>query len=180
MSQPGSKPVTPQHYVEVAASHMKDQVMMPFEGWEIGMLHGMIRIALANPGTKSLSNTSRLAIKRWRDFCLTVIASWGFTPEEVAWLDSADDDDAGQPLDHRTIGAAGTVIMTPETRARLTIEDADAKYPSGIGKIDRGECPRGMAHGAACMFCPYGHMLECHYPKTCQEAECGHYTSSRN
>jgi len=27
----------------------------------------------------------------------------------------------------------------------------------------------------ACMYCPYGHMLECHYPLTCDEAECDHY-----
>lgn len=26
-----------------------------------------------------------------------------------------------------------------------------------------------------CMFCSYGHMLECHYPLTCEEAECDHY-----
>jgi len=26
-----------------------------------------------------------------------------------------------------------------------------------------------------CMFCSYGHMLECHYPYTCDEAECDHY-----
>jgi len=24
------------------------------------------------------------------------------------------------------------------------------------------------------MFCPYGHMLECHWPKTCNEAQCDH------
>lgn len=25
------------------------------------------------------------------------------------------------------------------------------------------------------MFCGWGHMLECHYPKTCREAVCDHY-----
>jgi len=29
------------------------------------------------------------------------------------------------------------------------------------------------------MFCPYGHMLECHIPKTCREAECDHYKRSK-
>jgi hypothetical protein len=24
------------------------------------------------------------------------------------------------------------------------------------------------------MMCAYGHMLECHYPKTCREAQCEH------
>ncbi len=27
----------------------------------------------------------------------------------------------------------------------------------------------------ACMFCHCGHMMECHYPKTCREAQCSHY-----
>lgn len=26
-----------------------------------------------------------------------------------------------------------------------------------------------------CMFCPYGHMTECHHPFTCKEAQCSHY-----
>jgi len=30
---------------------------------------------------------------------------------------------------------------------------------------------------ARCMYCSYGHMLECHYPLTCDEAECDHYMS---
>ena len=25
------------------------------------------------------------------------------------------------------------------------------------------------------MLCSYGHMLECHYPMTCEEAHCTHY-----
>lgn len=29
-----------------------------------------------------------------------------------------------------------------------------------------------------CMFCPYGHMTECHHPFTCDEAECSHYHQS--
>ena len=28
-----------------------------------------------------------------------------------------------------------------------------------------------------CMYCPYGHMTECHHPFTCDEAECSHYQS---
>ena len=27
----------------------------------------------------------------------------------------------------------------------------------------------------AAFFCMTGHMLECHYPMSCQEAECSHY-----
>lgn len=27
----------------------------------------------------------------------------------------------------------------------------------------------------ACMYCPFGHMTDCHHPYTCDEAECSHY-----
>lgn len=45
----------------------------------------------------------------------------------------------------------------------------------GITKIANGECPAGASSPLACSFCPYGHMLECHYPQTCEEAKCSHY-----
>ncbi len=48
-------------------------------------------------------------------------------------------------------------------------------HATGIGLIYRGQCPRGLTHPHACMFCAYGHMLDCHYPKTCEEANCSHY-----
>jgi len=32
----------------------------------------------------------------------------------------------------------------------------------------------------AAMFCTYGHMLECHYPQTCSEAECSHLARYRD
>jgi hypothetical protein len=28
------------------------------------------------------------------------------------------------------------------------------------------------------MVCPYGHLLECHYQMTCEQAECGHYKAA--
>lgn len=38
-----------------------------------------------------------------------------------------------------------------------------------------GECPMGGWNPMACMFCPYGHMTDCHHPQTCEEANCSHY-----
>ena len=45
----------------------------------------------------------------------------------------------------------------------------------GAWKTLNGECPIGRTSPMACMFCPYGHMTECHYPLDCEEAECSHY-----
>ena len=35
-------------------------------------------------------------------------------------------------------------------------------------------CPTPMN----AMACPFGHMLECHYPKDCREAQCEHFLRS--
>jgi hypothetical protein len=52
--------------------------------------------------------------------------------------------------------------------------------PAGIDLIKRGECPRKARSALACMFCPYGHMLECHYPLECEEARCSHFTAQED
>jgi len=50
-----------------------------------------------------------------------------------------------------------------------------SRYPRGVDLIKAGKCPRGALHPATCMLCATGHMLECHHPMTCDEAECDHY-----
>lgn len=65
--------------------------------------------------------------------------------------------------------------MDEQSRKNIDDLERETGKPTGIGKLDRGECPLGYAYGLACMFCPYGHILECHYPLTCSEAKCSHY-----
>lgn len=39
-------------------------------------------------------------------------------------------------------------------------------------------CPElkiNIANLMRCMFCPYGHMTECHYPHDCDSEYCNHY-----
>jgi len=48
-------------------------------------------------------------------------------------------------------------------------------FSMGVTKTLQGDCPRGGASPMACMSCQYGHMTDCHYPLTCDEAECSHY-----
>lgn len=48
------------------------------------------------------------------------------------------------------------------------------KYEPGMVRIEAGECPRGAKTPMACTLCPVGHMLECHAPMTCIEAQCSH------
>jgi hypothetical protein len=65
--------------------------------------------------------------------------------------------------------------MDEESRKHIAESQANSRFPTGIGRIERRECRAGGLNPAACMFCPYGHMLECHYPYTCDEVECSHY-----
>lgn len=61
----------------------------------------------------------------------------------------------------------------PEEEAKqLASKEIDSM---GAVKTSLGECPLGGASPMACMFCWYGHMTECHYPLTCEEAQCSHY-----
>ena len=52
----------------------------------------------------------------------------------------------------------------------------DGKIISGIVKLSTRTCPRDPdnINPLSCTFCPTGHMLECHYPLDCQQAQCSH------
>jgi hypothetical protein len=65
--------------------------------------------------------------------------------------------------------------MDAESRKNMEQIEKTSRFPTGAGKIDRGECELGSLNPMACMFCSFGHMLECHYPHTCSQAECSHY-----
>ncbi|MBA7639528.1 hypothetical protein ES703_47187 [subsurface metagenome] len=64
----------------------------------------------------------------------------------------------------------------------LGIKEEDARKQAseqidsmGVIKISTGKCPLGAVSPMACMVCCFGHMTDCHYPLTCQEANCSHY-----
>ena len=47
-------------------------------------------------------------------------------------------------------------------------------YPMGSGLIRAGKGPIKATGPMACMLCSHGHMTECHYPKTCSQAQSAH------
>lgn len=52
----------------------------------------------------------------------------------------------------------------------------DCGYPAGVVMIDMDLCGIGAATPMSCMFCQYGHLNECHFPRNCQQAQCSHLT----
>jgi len=69
--------------------------------------------------------------------------------------------------------------MDEQSKKNIKAAEAALGHATGIGRIDRGECPLHATSPVACTFCSFGHMLECHYPKTCEEAECSHWQESQ-
>ncbi len=66
-------------------------------------------------------------------------------------------------------------MLDEDSRKMVAEIEKHSRFPTGIGRIELGECEAGGLNPMACMFCPCGHMLECHFPYTCEEVECGHY-----
>lgn len=73
-------------------------------------------------------------------------------------------------------------MVNMDEKSRKNIEEMEkhSRFPTGVGRIDRGECPIDGLTPMNCMFCDFGHMLECHYPHTCKEAECSHYLQGQD
>ena len=44
-----------------------------------------------------------------------------------------------------------------------------------LGSIAIPANPKCQCNPMQATFCIYGHMLECHFPQNCREAECDHY-----
>jgi len=81
------KRVTPEQYVDKLIAHKDEIYRMPLAAWQVPILHGMITLAADHPGVKNLGVHTQQAIREIRDWCKNVFASWGFTPEEVEFLD---------------------------------------------------------------------------------------------
>jgi len=63
-------------------------------------------------------------------------------------------------------------------------ETIAASHPTARVHRQEGYAPAAIQPTCACggnplraSICPYGHILECHYPYTCEEAACGHTLS---
>lgn len=72
------------------------------------------------------------------------------------------------------VGGADSYAGEPKILEFLRMLPLDGKYEPGIARIAAGECPRNGQSPVACQFCPVGHMLECHHPLSCEQANCSH------
>jgi hypothetical protein len=73
------------------------------------------------------------------------------------------------------INTDNNFMMDDESPRHISELEKNSRFPTGVGQIERGECEFRARNPMACTFCTFGHMLCCHYPMTCDEAQCSHY-----
>lgn len=68
----------------------KDKVFnLPLSAWEVGLLHGAVRLMMMHPEVAGeYSEAFKNAARDVRTKCLAYLADMGFTPEEIEELNS--------------------------------------------------------------------------------------------
>lgn len=67
----------------------KDKVYTwELNSWEVGIVHGMIRLSLERPAAPSYCATFMQGVERLRELCVKAFDDMGFTQEEIESLDS--------------------------------------------------------------------------------------------
>lgn len=84
---PEMKKVTLEQYAEKLKEHKTNLCVMELRGWQVPILHGLIAMVADHPGIKKLGPPTKETIVKIRQWCLKVLATWGFTPEELEYLD---------------------------------------------------------------------------------------------
>jgi hypothetical protein len=98
-----------------------------------------------------------------------VLKSFRFHNQEIDMSQGVDD-----------IRAAIATIIIAQVDPKLPWEKALQIAAEQITPFLTCQARHGdRVNPAACMFCPMGHMTECHYPYSCEEAQCSHYQSAR-
>jgi len=78
--------VSIQEYVSLAKSFADKIYMMPVPGKYLGILHGAVQLASRHPGVQEMSLEIQMALDEFVEWCNCLYLEWGFTLEEIAWL----------------------------------------------------------------------------------------------
>ena len=83
-----SKEVTPEDYARVLDRHKDDVYEISFLGWQMPILHGLVALAAAHPEIGKTGWPTTAVIQQIRWWCRQKFTEWGFSPEEVEYLDT--------------------------------------------------------------------------------------------
>ena len=69
--------------------------------------------------------------------------------------------------------------VVQDLRKQTTVKLSNEQWRDIATKLTPwGSCPANQnkrVEMIACALCPYGHLTDCHYPKSCSQANCSHY-----
>ncbi len=81
------KAVTPRRYAEKLTAHKAGIYNLPLYGWQVPILHGLVALATDHPEIKKMHEPTHQVIREGREWCKDICSHWGFTLEEVEYLD---------------------------------------------------------------------------------------------
>jgi len=90
------KEVTPQKFHDRFLPYKDKVYYLRLQGWEVAVLHGLISLVADHPGIKVLHGPTHQVIDHVRSWCTSKFSLWGFTPEEVEYLDKMREVKAGE------------------------------------------------------------------------------------
>ena len=79
--------MTERRYLEALYRHRDEVYHLELKGWQMPILHGLVTLAADHPGIKELGWQTEELIAQVRWWCREKFAEWGFSPEEVEYLD---------------------------------------------------------------------------------------------
>lgn len=74
-------------------------------------------------------------------------------------------------------GAGAAAAIAHSDVVQISPAPRAPRFPAGTDLITAGLCPIKTERTLpmACLFCEFGHLMECHYPARCADARCSHY-----
>jgi len=82
------KKVTLDQYARVLEEHKEEVYDIAIKAWQMPILHGLITLAADHPGVQKMGRPIKDLIEQVRWWCREKFSEWGFTAEEVEYLDT--------------------------------------------------------------------------------------------
>ncbi len=81
------KKVTEERFLQALAEHEDEVYHLQLKAWQMPILHGLISLAADHPGVNDKGWPTKQLITQIGWWCREKFSDWGFSPEEVEYLD---------------------------------------------------------------------------------------------
>ncbi len=90
------KEVTEERFLQALAEHEDEVYHIEIKAWQMPILHALIALGAGHPEVKTLGSPTKDLITQVRWWCRERFSEWGFSPEEVEYLDKLREDAQGE------------------------------------------------------------------------------------